>query len=226
MRGEEAPELAAPAWEGAQAGQASADAGLSLARSSAPVPCQVPDSPRHLRWVVEPPTPYFLVLPGQCLVVDVTGYLTKKGKGTTPSPFQLPQTLRGKEPLCPWTPRGTVSGLYLEASRVPTSHLYSRGPAPPWPAGCCVSPRRPVLLSGKRVPIRRGGVAASAVPLEPGTVYSCAPGPSLGAVISPRNRGRGASAEGRASPWCYHPSGRPSRPLRRRKPELAVAAPE
>lgn len=86
MRGEEAPELAAPAWEGAQAGQASADAGLSLARSSAPVPCQVPDSPRHLRWVVEPPTPYFLVLPGQCLVVDVTGYLTKR-KGDNPFPI-------------------------------------------------------------------------------------------------------------------------------------------
>lgn len=66
--GGEAPELAALAWEGARAGQASSGAGLSLALSLAPVPCQGPDSPRHLHWVVEPPTPYFLVLPGQCLL--------------------------------------------------------------------------------------------------------------------------------------------------------------
>lgn len=92
---------------------------------------------------------------------------------------------------------GDFFGTLLEASHVPTSHLYSWDPAPLLPADCCISPRSPdASLQKVCSHLARRSCSLSCPSGARDPVYSCAPGPSPGAIISPRNRGRVASAEG------------------------------
>lgn len=143
--------------------------------------------------VAEPFTLYLLVLPLRCLLPWMS---LRKRKGGPLPPFQLPQTPRGTSVSlvtmgttmsCLWI----LGRLLLEASHITTFLLYS------WDSPPSALSR---LLHGAQVStafLQKVCSHLTSALWSPDPVYSCAPGPlTVGSVISRRNLGHAAPAEG------------------------------